>query len=700
MQPDPHLAAMLAPRSIAIVGASENADKLGGRCLQFLLRFGFQGKIFPINPARAAIQEVCSYASLEALPEVAEMAIVAVPGLLAVEAIEACARHGCKVAVILSAGFGEAGPEGRELEQRMVTAARATGMRLVGPNTQGVSNFGNGTIANFSTMFVETQPEDGPVAIVAQSGGGSSVPFGLLREAGIGVRYCSAVGNQCDVTVAELGLAVVDDPDLKLMLMYLEGVTDARQLAELGRRARERSLPVLVLKGGSTAAGQKASLSHTGSLATEDRVVDAFLEHHGLQRVPDMLGLVQAAPLFLKGWRATGRRLVVISNSGTACVLAADAAFDMGLRVEELLPATQEALAKVLPAFASMVNPVDITAALLSNSRLFGDILPVIARDPGADAFLISVPVAGRGYDVDAFAADAANFAALTGKPIVIAAPQPRVAQKFRAHGLPVFATESEGVAALYQFITQQELMAQSRTQRGDAPVDAIRLPQQGGKTDVLDEAAALALMAQAGVPVVRHTLCASEDEALAVRRQFGGAVAVKGCSSAVTHKTEAGLVRLNLRDEQALRRAWREIQAAADRQGIALRGVIVAEMAAGLREFIVGAHLDPTFGPVVTVGDGGKYVEAFADVQVLVASASRDEVRQALHRLRIAPLLAGVRGDPPLDVEALCDAVLAASRLISDPARRVESLDLNPVIVRAAGQGCVAADAVIVQQA
>ena len=409
--------------------------------------------------------------------------------------------------------------------------------------------------------------------------------------------------------------------------------------------------------------------------------------------------MVHAAALYLKGWQATGRRLVVISNSGTACVLAADAAYTMGLRVEELLPATQAELAKVLPAFASMVNPVDITAALLANSRLFGDILPIIARDPGADAFLISVPVAGRGYDVDAFASDAANFAALTGKPIVVAAPQPRVAAKFRAHGLPVFATESEGVAALHQFISQQELMAAACTFRGSAAVVPVRRPAPAERHEVLDESAALAVASEAGVPVVRHALCTSEEHALRALREFGGAVAVKGCSAAVTHKTEAGLVRLNVRDEAALRQAWSEVHAAAKAQGIVLAGVIVAEMVKGLREFIVGAHVDPTFGAVVTVGDGGKYVEAIADVQVLMADAGREEVRRAIQRLRIAPLLAGVRGDPPMDVEALCDVVLAAGRLIGDPAGRIQSLDLNPVIVRAAGQGCVAADAVIVRE-
>ncbi|TAM33279.1 MAG: CoA-binding protein, partial [Rhodanobacter sp.] len=298
------------PKSIAVVGASDNVDKLGGRCLQYLKNFGFKGAIYPINPARGETQGVKTYPNFDALPAVAELAVIALPGGQAVEAVEQCARHGTRVAVILTAGFGEADDAGRAQERRMVDAARATGMRLIGPNTQGISNFSNGAIANFSTMFVETTPEDGPVAIVSQSGGGSSVPFGLLRERGIGVRYCHAVGNQCDVTVSELALAIARDPALKLLLLYLEGIPDANHIAELGAVARERNLPVLVLKSGRTAAGQKASLSHTGSLATEDRVVDAFLAHHGLHRVDDVGDMVKAAELYLKDWKPGGRRLV------------------------------------------------------------------------------------------------------------------------------------------------------------------------------------------------------------------------------------------------------------------------------------------------------------------------------------------------------------------------------------------------------
>ena len=687
------------PSSIAIVGASDNVDKLGGRCLQYLLRFGFKGTVFPINPSRPETQGVKTYPNFDALPSVAELAVIAVPGEQAVEAVEACARHGTRVAVILTAGFGETDAAGRAQEKRMVDAARASGMRLIGPNTQGLSNFGNGAIANFSTMFVEVKPEDGPVAVVSQSGGGSSVPFGLLRERGIGVRYCHAIGNQCDVTVCELATEAARDPDIQLLLLYLEGIPDASHIAQLAAVARERELPVLVVKSGRTAAGQKASLSHTGSLATEDRVVDAFFSYHGILRVDDVGCLVYPAELYLKRWKPTGRRLVVISNSGTACVMTADAATRAGMQINELQPSTQAALAKVLPSFATMVNPVDITAALLSNSRLFGDILPIIANDPGSDAFLISVPVAGRGYDVDAFARDAGVFATETGKPVVIVAPQPKVAQKFRDAGLPVFTLESEAVAALHQFITSHEVLAQARKARSnDAALPTIQPTVGAGAAEVINEADGLALAGAYGIPVVAHRLCQSEEEAVQALATLGGSVAVKGCTVAVTHKSEVGLVQLNVSSPEAARKAFNEITDAAKRQQIPLDGVLLARMTPGRREMIIGAHRDPTFGAVLTVGDGGKYVEQLPDVQVLMAGATRDEIRRAIEKLRIAPLFAGVRGEVAMDVDSLCDAVQALGRLMNDESQHIESVDLNPMILFDKGQGCLAVDAVIVR--
>ena len=404
----------------------------------------------------------------------------------------------------MASGFGEIGtPDGIAKQRRMADLGRAAGMRVIGPNSQGLANFGTGTVLSFSTMFLEAPPQDGPVAIVSQSGGMSVVPYGLLRQRGIGVRHVHATGNDCDVNVPELASVVAEEPDLKLLLLYLESIRDAAPLAELARIARERGLPIIALKAGRTAAGQEAAKSHTGALANEDRVVDAFFEQQGIWRARDMGELVSATEIYLKGWRLQGRRLVAVSNSGAVCVMAADAASAAGMPMARLSDATRAALSGILPSFATTTNPVDITAALLSNSGLFSDILPVLARDPAADAFLIGIPVAGQGYDVEAFARDSATFAAQTGKPAGDGHPQASIAARFKEHALPVFATESEAVAAFNQFLSHMELMRESLQRR---PV--FTAPDgRAVTTRMLNEADSLALLQRYGIPVVEHRL-------------------------------------------------------------------------------------------------------------------------------------------------------------------------------------------------
>ena len=402
------LRAALDPKSVAIIGASENPNKVGGRPVHYLDKFGFTGKIFPINPSRTEIQGHRCYKSLGDLPDAPEMVIVAVAGDNAIGAVEDCAKAGVKIAVVMASGFGEVDPvAGKAKERAMVATAHSHGMRIVGPNSQGLANFGTGAIASFSTMFMDmdraTDHSSSHVAMLSQSGALSTVPVGFLRERNIGVRHTHATGNDADITVGELAIAVAEDAEVKLMLLYLESIPEKKYLEELAAVARDRDLPIIALKSGRSEAGRQAAQSHTGALANEDRVVDAFFEHHGIWRAPDMRGLVEATDLYLKGWKPKGRRLVAISNSGAVCVMTADAATTVGMPMARLAPETDAKLKTILPSFATTTNPIDLTAALLSNSRLFGDILPVIATDPAADAFIIGVPVAGPGYDVEAF---------------------------------------------------------------------------------------------------------------------------------------------------------------------------------------------------------------------------------------------------------------------------------------------------------
>ena len=418
-------------------------------------------------------------------------------------------------------------------------------------------------------------------------------------------------------------------------------------------------------------------------------MVDVFFEHHGIWRAPDMRGLVEATELYLKGWKPRGRRLVAISNSGAVCVMTADAATAVGMPMAKLAAETDKKLKAILPSFATTTNPIDLTAALLSNSNLFGDILPVIAEDPAADAFVIGVPVAGPGYDVQAFARDTAAFGKQTGKPLVVAATQPSVASQFAAEGTSVFPTEVEAVTALHQFLAHRELMARTLARRATRGKPEALLAVSD-KTVMLNEADSLALLAARGIKVVPHRLCRSRAEAIAAFESIGGPVVVKGCSADIAHKSELGLVKLGVKTREEAGEIWAQMEGIIRKHGSRFDGVIIAAMAGGRREIMIGAHRDPVFGSVVAVGDGGKYVEVFRDTRLLLPPFSQDDVKQALSRLRIAPLLAGVRGEPPMDVDALADAVVKVGELMRDPDAKVMSLDLNPVLLDSTGKGYV----------
>ncbi|MFM9847836.1 MAG: acetate--CoA ligase family protein [Hyphomicrobiaceae bacterium] len=686
----------LEPRSIAMIGASENPNKIGGRPIAYLQRYGFKGKVYPINPTRKELQGQVCYPSLADLPEVPELVVVAVPGDNAIAAVKDCAARGVKAVILMSSGFGEtAAPEGKAKEREMVEAARAAGMRMVGPNTQGLANFGNGAVTSFSTLFTAVPQMDGPIAMVSQSGAMSAVPVGLLRQLGLGVRYSLATGNDADVTVAEMAAAAVSDPAIKLLLLYLESIPRPDQLAEVARIAHARGAYVVALKSGRTDAGQRAARSHTGALANEDRVVDAALERLGIWRARDVAGLVSAADLYLKGWKPKGRRLVAISGSGATCVMAADAATFAGLEIATLKPETRASLNALLPSFATTTNPIDLTAALLSNNRLLSDILPIIARDDAADAFMIGFPVAGEGYDVPAFARDTASFAKDTGKPVVVAASQPDIAAQFRAEGVPSLPLEAEAIAALAQFIRHNELIA--RIKQRPWPQWTLPAKTPGGEK-VLNEAESLAVLARAGLSVVPHHLSRSEAEAATAWRNFGGPVAIKGCTGDITHKTEYGLVQLNLDDEDAIKEGYRRIEKTLSAHQARFDGVIVARMVKGRREMMIGAHRDPIFGPVVVVGEGGKYVEAMPDLKLLLPPFDVEDAMRALLSLRCATVLRGVRGEPPMDVRAMAQAAVQIAELMRDPA--IQSLDVNPLMLGSDGEGYAIVDAVVIRGA
>jgi acetate---CoA ligase (ADP-forming) len=693
------LTAALAPQSIAIIGASDNRHKVGGRPLMYLSRFGFAGRVYPVNPARDVVQGVKAYADVASLPEAPDLAVVAVPAAQTPDAVRACAARGVKAAILLSSGFGETlNDSAGQTEAQMVADARAAGMRIIGPNSQGMANFGTGAVASFSTMFIEVAPADGPVGIVSQSGVMSVVPYGLLRGRGVGVRHAHASGNDADVTLSELTLAVVQDPEIRLVLLYIESIRDPHVLAEAAAIARERDVPIVAVKSGRTARGAQAARTHTGALASDDAVVDVFLRKHGVWRVDDVHELVRTAELYLKGWRPLRRDLVIVSNSGASGVMAADTAHRHGLPLANFDELTRSALAAELPDFATVTNPIDITAALLTESRLFSNLLPLLARQREGELFLLAIPVAGEGYDIAAFARDAAAFAADIAKPVVVAAPQETVAGAFRATGVITFANQSDAIAALAQLADHAALLRQRPPDAWTPPLASLgpRVRVASDMPRLLTEAESLALLRSHGLPVVPFAHCRTEDDAAEAFARFGPAVVLKACSADVPHKSDFGLVMLGLTGVEEVRDACRVIATRLRDHKFRHDGVLVARMEHGGHEVALGARIDRTFGPVVMVSAGGRYVEAMPDTALLLPPFDAREARAAWQSLRMAPLFAGVRGEPALDLDALCHATVQFGRMVAALSESIASIDVNPVVVRTAGNGVVIVDALV----
>jgi acyl-CoA synthetase (NDP forming) len=686
----------LDPKSIAIIGASEQANKVGGRPIAYLQRFGFAGRIYPINPNRDSVQGLRTYRDLSELPEAPDLAIIATPAQTVMSAVDACAAAGVKIALVMASGFGEtSSQESIDAERQMVARARAAGMRIIGPNCQGLANFANGAIASFSTILGEVAPADGPVAIVSQSGVMSAVPYGLLRARGIGVRHAHSTGNDADVTLSELAAAVVSDPAVRLLLLYIESIRDPDNLARTARIARQRDVPIIAVKSGRTARGQAAARSHTGAMASEDRIVDAFFQRHGIWRVRDIHELVSGVELYLREWRPRGRGLVAVSNSGATCVMAADLAEEVKLQLPQLTGQTMSKLAATLPRFATVTNPIDLTAALLTDSSLFGEVLSILAADPATDMLFVGMSVAGEGYDVDGFARDAAAFARNNDKPIVVAAPQDTVAAKFRSAGIPTFGNQTEAIRLLAQLVDHTQLMRRPSREMPPAIDDTSSADLQV-RRGFLSEFDSLEFLKLHGLPTVLCRLCQSEEEARAAAIELGFPVVVKACSAALPHKSDHGLVMLGLDSEAAVTRAFTCVNDRLRRLDMVADGILVAPMVKGRRELMLGARVDPRFGPVVLVGDGGKYVEALGDFTVLMPPFDIDDVRRAVMGLRIAPILSGVRGEPAIDLEPLAHAAIRLGQIITGEADTIASIDINPAIVGAAGEPLVIVDALI----
>ena len=705
----PDLRGFFAPRTIALVGASEDRSRFGGKVLDRIKRFGATGEVYPVNPSSDTVQGFKCYPSLRELPQPAEHVGIAVPTARVFQVLEDCAATGVKFVTLFAAGFGETGTaDGAKLQQELKDFAQRSGIRIMGPNCNGFVNFVDGFAFTSSGTVAAGRGTAGNIGIIAQSGGAAQVNvMWRAQQAGLGLSYQASCGNCADLDVLDFVHFLVEDAATDVILVLAEDLRSGPKLFHVAEAAAARQKPIIMLKLGRTDAGAKAARSHTGAITGSDAVHDAAFRQCGIIRVEDCNELYETAMLLRdRTKRPAGRRAAALSVSGGNAVLVADLGARAGIAWPEYSAATQAALASVLPQHGRAGNPTDITNVAVGSADIYSRVIDAIAADPSVDAVLPVVTFAAKS-DIDQVSAAAKRL----DKPVVLIwtggcgdAPD-LTPSHLVAQGLPVFRDALSGLKALSAAMRYGEFLAARR-----ASVDHSRTRPVGidraraaaileAHTGTLTERVARQLLAAYGFPTCAEQLARTPAEAVAAARAIGDPVALKIESANLPHKTEAGAIRLNVQGDHAVEAAFAEVMAAAKRYAPTARldGVLVQQMAPpGGTELILGLAPDATFGPVLMAGLGGIHVEVLKDVAFRVPPIDVDDALAMLHELRAFPLLEGVRGQPPRDIALVGDLLVRLSWLAHDFADRIDELDINPLLVYAPGQPAVVVDALV----
>jgi acetyl-CoA synthetase (ADP-forming) len=681
------LSRIVSPHSVAVIGASDDAGKFGGRVIHYLIKHGYPGRLLPINPNRATIRGLPAYPSIGAAPGPVDVAILAVPVAHLLRQVEDCAAAGVGACIIITGKLADAGVEGAALQDRILAVARAAGMRLVGPNCLGIFNMTDAAMLSSSLVLEAERVKPGGIGMVSQSGAlmGTLVSVGLHH--GAGFSRCISVGNQADLELCDFLEFLIEDPATRVIALYIEGLKEPARFAPLLRRARAAGKPVLCVKAGRSEAGAQAARSHTASLAGSFAAFEAVCREAGAVLCDDPAVMVQAADALdrLPRLPRAGMGIAVIASSGGSTVTTADMLPAHGLRLGEMAEATRAELRRWMPE-SHVHLPLD-TGSFDDGTSEDGLSACMRAFMADPDIGAVVVPMTTQ----PAMAARAALFPTLCregGRPVLFVMTAAEVGdaarRTLRAADFPFLDRVADALGVLRAL--EAEVAGRDRA----ALPPPMRPPGAGPAlpTGALTEAEAKSLAAAYGIPVTRGVLARDADAAVAAAEAIGFPVVLKGVSRAVVHKSDLGLVKLNLADAAAVRAAFAALP------DMPLDGALVQEMARGEAELILGARYKPGFGPLVLVGTGGVLVEVLRDVQVAPAPLRPSDAEAMLRRLALWPVLAGVRGRPALDVAAAVDALVRLSWTAADLGPRLVEMDLNPILLRAAGGGAIAVDA------
>ncbi|MBC7235966.1 MAG: acetate--CoA ligase [Chloroflexi bacterium] len=683
------------PQSVAVIGASTNPEKLGHGILANLIESGFKGGLYPINPSAGEILGLKCYPSVLDVPDPVELVVIVVPAKFVASVLREAGQKGAKGAIVITAGFREAGEEGIAREQEILAIAKEYGMRLLGPNCLGV-------IAPYAPMnasFAAGMPEQGSIAFMSQSGALCTAILDYALAESIGFSHFVSLGNKADIDEVTLLKAWGEDERCNVIISYIEGIRDGVEFMKVARETAKKK-PIIAVKSGRTASGSRAVSSHTGSLAGSDAAYDAAFKQAGVFRANTVQDLFDLSTAFAYQPLLKGNRIAIVTNAGGPGVMATDALEQHGLVLAKLGPETEKLLAKALPPAASIHNPVDV----LGDARAdrYEKAIYAVLNDPAVDGVIV-ILTPQTSTDIVGTAMAAIRQSGVHGKPILGCwMGEKEVSKGIRLmaeQNVPNYPFPERAVAALgamYRYhLWKQHPEANFETFEVDkkAVADLLNKVRQEGR-QAIGDAEAQDILRAYGITTPQSVVAATAEEAVRYSAKIGYPVVMKIASPDILHKSDVGGIIVGVKNAEEVRQAFDTlIRRAKEHQPQAtLWGCQVQEMVQNAREVIIGMNRDPQFGPLVMFGLGGIYVEVLKDVAFRVAPMTRVEAQEMMESIRTYPLLKGVRGQPPADLEAIVNTILRVSQLVTD-FEDIAELDINPLLVREKGQGAVAVD-------
>ncbi len=684
-----------APQAVAVIGASENPQKLGYQVLANLVQSGFKGQIYPINPKASEILGLTCYPSVLDIPGPLDLVTIVVPNKFVASVLEESGKKGAKGAIIITAGFREAGGEGIRMEQELLEIARRYNMRIIGPNCLGVID----TFVPMNASFAAGTPEAGSIAFMSQSGALCTAILDYALAEHIGFSHFVSLGNKADVDEVALLQDWGTDPRTNVIIAYIEGIRDGAAFIRTAREAA-RHKPIIAVKSGRTASGSKAVSSHTGSLAGSDAAYDAAFGQAGVLRAESVQELFDYSTAFAYQPLLKGNRIAIVTNAGGPGVMATDALERNNLVLATLQPETEAVLKQALPPAANIHNPVDV----LGDARAdrYAVALEVVLKDPGVDGVVViltpqtSTEIVGTAEALIRTNTQAGKpvMACFMGQKEVSAGTKLLAQNRIPNYPFPERAVAALGAMFKYHTWRQQpEVTIESFAVDKAAVAKLLANVRREGR-NAIGDAEAQEILKAYGIATPRSTVAATPDAAVAYCREIGYPVVMKIASPDILHKSDVGGIIVGVKNDQEARQAFDTLiqRAKAHKPDAVIWGAQIQEMVTNAREVIIGMNRDPQFGPLVMFGLGGIYVEVLKDVTFRVAPMSRLQAQQMIQAIRSYKLLAGVRGQAPADIEAITETILRVAQLVTD-FPEIAELDINPLLVREKGKGAVAVD-------